>query len=336
MLLALLARSQGVRLTFTGFGVVTPEPTLMELLYKLFIDACRFALRRGAIRSYRRVVEVGPQLRGALTFPQQTLVSLVDPGFFVTTRTELGWDNPFNRVLAAACDRVMRSRREDLRAAAQLLAASLRTTHIPLRLAADREAARRMRLPKEHSLCLRLAELILETAGGAGLFAGDLDLGAEVVSTWRLWQAGIAAMALSTPGVVATAQPAGNYALRLVQGGGARQVLELRPDLLASVPGRGVLDTKWKAIDAGNPVLDSADLHQALDYARHFHVPRVILLYPGFSDAVVNGPFAVWETTSEPKILVSAFQLSLASGIESLEVAVHNAVLFSIAGKAAA
>jgi hypothetical protein len=193
-----------------------------------------------------------------------------------------------------------------------------------------------MRLPSGHLVCLQLAELILDLGGGAGLFAGDLDLGAQLVSTWRLWQAGIAAVAQSSPGVVVTSQPGGNYALRLLVGSGARQILELRPDLLASVPRRGVLDTKWKLTDPLNLDLEPSDLHQALDYARHFAVPRVVLLYPGFGRTTTAQPMAVWETTTEPRIEIAAFQLPLAFGMEALEAAVRTAVDFAIRQKSEA
>ena len=284
VLLGLLAQSNGIRLTLTGLGTVRPEPTLLELLYRLFIDACRLALRRRAIRTYKKIVESGPQMRGSLMFPDQALVRLVDPASFVTSRTELTWDNPFNRVLAAACDQIVRCRREDLRAAAQVLAASLHASPIPSRVSSDRAAARRMRVQSEHTVCLQLAELVLDVAGGAGLFAGDLDLGAQLVSTWRLvadWHSRHRAPA-HTWRSESRSQPAGNFALRRISGAGPREVLELRPDLLASIPSRAVLDTKWKLTDASNLILDPSDLHQALDYARHFQVSRVVLLYPGF------------------------------------------------------
>jgi hypothetical protein len=193
-----------------------------------------------------------------------------------------------------------------------------------------------MRLPSGHVICLQLAELILDLGGGAGLFAGDLDLGAQLVSTWRLWQAGVAALAQSSPGVVVTSQPGGNYALRLILGSGARQILELRPDLLASVPRRGVLDTKWKLTNALNPELDPSDLHQALAYARHFQVPRVALLYPGFGPVTTTQPMAVWETSTEPRIEVAAFQLPLAFGIDTLQAAVRLAIEFAIAQRSQA
>jgi hypothetical protein len=102
------------------------------------------------------------------------------------------------------------------------------------------------------------------------------------------------------------------------------------------IPAKSVLDTKWKLIDPRRPVAEDADLHQALDYARHFKVPRVVLLYPGFDELAGPIPTVSWVTTVEPRVEVAAVQIPIVNGIPTLERAVQDAVRYAMSAAPAA
>jgi 5-methylcytosine-specific restriction endonuclease McrBC regulatory subunit McrC len=331
-LVNLLALSRGLRISSVSVAAVTPEATLQEYLYRLYLDTCRLALRRRAMRTYRTAVEISAEIRGALVFPDETLHRITSPTTFVTSYTELTWNNPFNRVLAAACACVVRSRRTDLRAGAQLVAANLRVEPDEKRISQDRRAARRLRLEDLQERCLALAELILDSSYGLGVFAGDLELGAQLVSTSGLWEAGVTALAQRTAGTTVVAQPRGHYALKRIAGDRTEEILEIRPDMLVVSPRLGVMDAKWKILDPGKPAIGADDGHQVLDYGRHYGVPRVVLLMPDFRSNISGAQMFTWQASgSGTSIEVAVVLLPLLRGLVALEGAVRDALEYAIA-----
>lgn len=301
-LVMLAAQSVGLRVHPTGAAGVKPEPLLSEQLLRLFIQFVGMALRRRVVRSYRTRSQVSVQLRGSLRFPAQILVRLVSPTQYATRSTELSWDNAYNRVLAAACDVIAKSGREDLRESALWLMTSLRITPNWSLLPADRSRASRMQVGELHLHCLRLAEAIIDLRT-AGLFLGARELGSQLVASDRLWEDGITSLILRNSTRRLVPQPSGHFAFRRVSGGGPPMVLEVRPDVLGLEPEPVIIDAKWKLLDATAPRVDRSDLHQVLAYARHFGAGKVILVYPCFEAGYVSSQAVTVLRTSTPPIV---------------------------------
>jgi 5-methylcytosine-specific restriction enzyme subunit McrC len=299
-LLHLAARGQGLRLHEMPRADIQPHPSPSAFLFSSFLAQARLALRRRAVREYRVHQEIGPRLRGAMVFPAQLIVNLARPGSFVTRATELTWDNPFNRVLATACDVIARSGYKDLRVRAMRTALAVRAQPVVERIDEQLARARRMRLGRTHAACIDLAELVIKMKGGRGLFVGTVSLGAELVASDRIWELGVTSVIMSEAPGRFIPQPSHHYALARSTAQGVVKVAELKPDLLATKTA-SIIDLKWKIIDVVKPKLDSDDMYQVLGYAQYFGCSRVVLLYPA-----VHGNQATVQhvTTSDPHVTV--------------------------------
>lgn len=324
-LLVLFSRAVGVQLHSTGTAHVTANPLLEHFLFALFVENLKLALRRRVFRTYRTFSEVGIRPRGTLRFPEQFLLQWARPGVFATTYTQLSTANPLNRILGGACDVIVSRGYEGLRRAALLLRSAIRDAESPPSVS-DRTRARTMQLDEASKTCLELAELILDSTGGAGFLYGSQMLGSQLVRSDQLWEKGIASLMLEATGQSnLRIQPQNEYALRSMTMPGPRRAMQLVPDVVRLAPLREAFDTKWKLMDPMKPTWDGADLEQALTYARHFLLSRVALLYPGFT---IQGARTVgrFVPMTAPATSIELVMLPLATPTGLLKTAVQELV----------
>lgn len=254
-----------------------PEGGLLAALATAFADRFDELARSGLVAGYGERAAVSQYLRGRLRTADQLRDAAAQafPGHFHIDEPTFDIDTPWNRVAKAtavalaARPGLPASLRDRVAAATQPLAT---VAEVPFS-EADLRAARADPRAAGYGPLLDVCGTIQRGLAAADpLRAGTggflLDLGA----VFERYLASALSRAFATrPGWAVEPHPV------LPLG-----PLRLQPDLVLSRRGaaRVVLDAKWKT-----SALDPADVHQVLAYATLTGAPRVVLVYPGCSDA---------------------------------------------------
>lgn len=128
----------------------------------------------------------------------------------------------------------------------------------------------------------------------------------------------------------------------LIEEHNGHSLFRIRPDIFLrrrdtadiNLPGRIIIDTKWKRIDQNKVKgynIDQHDLYQMYAYGKKYQdsdaVPKLILLYPYCDSFMATLPLFVYdvqEGSGNLKVMVSSFNLSVPGEYESLLRALIN------------
>lgn len=266
---------------------------LFELVVGRFTDEVERLQSQGFARGYRDVEGNQSALRGRLVFAEHLRENLVRADRFFVRYPVFDFDVPHNRVLAAALA-VVRDLplRHDLHRRVTALAETfppLPTRRLP------RDAFDRLvwtRATDRYRAAVDLARMILHQQAPA-LRAGEAPVFAMLFDMNALWEGFVAAVCRRALHgqrrfVVRAQSPVAFWRPR---GGATRRVY---PDVSIIDQQTGatalVLDTKWKAPDAGPSI---EDLRQVFAYNELCGSPRGVLLYPKLPEPrSFSGPFA--------------------------------------------
>lgn len=272
--------------------LATDRVPLLQAFIQAFAERLLDELRRGVDHAYRRQEENGPTVKGRLMLTEHLRYNLARPDRVYTTFEEYVADTPVNRLLKAACRRLVglsgTSRGTAALTQALLLFADVAETR-PLptdfdRLVLNRNQTRFVGL-------LDFAKVLLfnqaPTLGTGSRSAFGLLFPMEQVFELfvaRLLQRHAESLGLGGCRIHVQGRGAGRWLVFRDQGGGA---FRLKPDILIQPPGQDppiVLDTKWKRLkpdseQARNGV-SPADAYQLYAYTRRYGSARSILLYP--------------------------------------------------------
>lgn len=264
--------------------------TLLDILIRLFADRLLAEAKRGLPLAYQAQEDDLPALRGRLDVRRQFTALAVRPDRLACRYDALLADTALLRIMKACVIFLRRHSRaaptirrlDELRF---LLAdvSDLPPKNLPwLDVHIDRSNRRWETL-------FRLARLFLKREWQATHHDGRARQGITLLFPMNdLFEAYIAALAkkaMRATELAVHAQSGGLFCL-IEEGEAGSQRFRTRPDLLIK-KGRDtvmIIDTKWKRIgpnpcDAKHGV-SQADIYQLMAYARLYHCPEVMLLYP--------------------------------------------------------
>lgn len=261
---------------------------LLEVFLQLALDSFAQVIQRGLRRDYRTEQGNLPTLRGRLLVSQQLRHNLTNQARFFTAHDDYTPNRAENRLLKSAlllANRIARSAKQQ-HLAHELL---LRMGDVPAspQLAQDWRAVRLDRNMQHYRPALAWAKILLEQHSPL-TSAGQQD----AICLWfdmnQLFeQYVLACLSQNLPsGHQLLAQSNEKTVLQRQTAQGFEKHGRLKPDLLYHVNGqtKQVLDTKWKMLDAPNPIdaLSPADLYQMQAYAAAYlpHGGQVCLIYP--------------------------------------------------------
>jgi 5-methylcytosine-specific restriction enzyme subunit McrC len=264
---------------------------LLEAIVAAFAERLVEELGRGSHRAYQAREENLPVLRGRLLLTRHIalnhgLENRVFAGF-----DEFSPDTLLNRVLKAACERLIRR----MRSARTLHCLEIALLHLAGVESASPVSTEIDRVLLDHPTArfrdvFEFARLVL-SGDAHSLSAGAERTFSILFPMHKVFEAFVAntmarnASHLGMGGLSVKVQKGGRALL--VEGELERGRFWLHPDILIEAPGgttERILDTKWKVLlsdtaDAKNGV-SAADMYQLFAYATRFRCKESILLYP--------------------------------------------------------
>lgn len=261
---------------------------LFEVVLRYALETLRSAIRRGVPHTYHEVEEERPGLRGRLNLPRQLQQPPHRAHLLHVRYDEFLPDRPETRLVKLTLERVARlTRRSDSRRLARELLHAL----------ADVPASREITQDFARWKLDRGSRHFAPAQGICRLVLGELNplvggqtarVTAVLFDMNRVYETYVAhLLRVQHPQWVVQTQVKGE-SLGTVVGTG-RQVFLLRPDLLVSGAGLGLIvaDTKWKRLKADKAFphgVSTADAYQMLAYGTVFQEQpgerRLCLIYP--------------------------------------------------------
>lgn len=265
--------------------------SLLDLFITLFADRLLSEVRRGLPRQYQHVEDDLRALRGRLDVIRQFTVHAVRPDRLACRFDTLAVDIPLMQIMKACVLFVSRHTRS---MATQRKLAELRFLLDEVRTVAPStlpwKQVRIDRSSRRWSSLLELARLLLGQRWQETHAAIHEPEGISLLFPMNdLFEAYVAAQlrrALADSGLDIVTQGGLRYCLGPWREGEdtVGTSFSTRPDILVR---RGseveiILDTKWKNLTNG---VSQADVYQMMAYARVYHSPRLVLLYPAVPGA---------------------------------------------------
>ncbi len=270
------------------------DDTLLDVLIRHFADGLLGEVRRGLPRRYRQCRDDLPALRGALDVKAQFTRNIVRPDRLACRFDQLDPDTPLMRIMAAA---VVFLARHVGNAETQRRLVELRhvLAEIPLmpvaRLPWDK--VRIDRSNQRWTSLFALARLLLQREwqdmAHKTMAADGITLLFPMNDLFEAYIGALTRRALADSGVKVELQGGGLCCLGAYTG----EYLEdgnlfgTRPDLILrhrSGDALTIIDTKWKKLSANltsrKHGVKESDVYQMMAYARLYHVPELMLLYP--------------------------------------------------------
>ncbi|SEH15750.1 5-methylcytosine-specific restriction enzyme subunit McrC [Sphingopyxis sp. YR583] len=265
--------------------------SLLDLFITLFADRLLSEVRRGLPRQYKHVEDDLLALRGRLDIIRQFTVHAVRPDRLACRFDALSVDIPLMQIMKAC---VLFVSRHTQSMATQRKLAELRFLLDEVRTitpsALPWKRVRIDRASRRWSSLLELARLLLGQRWQETHAASHEPEGISVLFPMNdLFEAYVAVQlrrALADSGLDVVTQGGLRYCLGPWREGEdtVGTSFSTRPDILVR---RGseveiILDTKWKNLTNG---VSQADVYQMMAYARIYHSPRLVLLYPAVPGA---------------------------------------------------
>lgn len=280
--------------------------TLLDILIRLFADRLLAEAQRGLPRTYLSQEDDLPMLRGRLDARRQFTVLAVRPDRLACRFDMLSSDTALLRIIKSCVVQLRRHARaiETIRRLDELRFLLADVTDMPI-----------SNLPWSHVRIDRtnhrwatlygLARLFLKREWQSTHFDPRSQPGITLLFPMNdLFEAYIAALTKrATRGTEWTVHAQGGRLFCLIEEGeGGKQLFQTKPDLLIK-KGRDpvmIIDTKWKRIGLSprevKRGVSQADVYQMMAYARLYHCPEVMLLYPhhaGLGAYALNVPYRI-------------------------------------------
>jgi len=266
-------------------GLATSSHRLLDVFIRHFLKLLDTQMRQGLLRDYRDVEDTLDQVRGRIDLIRQQRENLFKPQSMACRFNELVVDIPVNRLLHTALLCML-----DLTTAPTLRQQvhSMRMRFGSVGLIRKGEPVLRAedlnRMQRRYASVVELARLFIN-GQYLDTRAGQQPVYSLLFDMNRLFERFVA---------VKLRPQARKAGLTLIEQGPRRYLGEdnsgkgrllMRPDIsLLDEHKRpvAILDTKWKLLDAANPMasLSSADLYQLSTYASAYQCSQVMLLYP--------------------------------------------------------
>jgi len=285
-LLNMLARAgdlEGMETISTDLA--TSRTTLLDLFIRHFAQLLELQLQQGMLRDYRDIEDDLDQVRGRIDVVRQQRENLFKPQRIACRFSELVADIPVNRVLHSALLLIsslatsppLQQRLRSLRARFAGVATLARHESGP-------KASELNRMQRRYASAVDLAHLFLDgqflapRSGRRRAFSLLFDMN----QLFERYTASLLRPMARRQGLRLVEQGPRRY-LGYDETGRGRLLMQpdialLDPDGLPVV----ILDTKWKRIDAQEPMagLSPADIYQMSSYANAYRCRNVGLLYP--------------------------------------------------------
>jgi len=270
------------------------DETLLDVLIRHFADGLLGEMRRGLPRRYRQCRDDLPALRGALDVKAQFTRNIVRPDRLACRFDQLDPDTPLMRIMAAAVVFLVRHARhaETQRRLVELRHALADIPLMPVaRLPWDK--VRINRSNRRWTSLFALAGLLLQRKwqdmAHKTVAAEGITLLFPMNDLFEAYIFALARRALVDSGVEVEPQGGGLYCLGSYTGQYLKDgsLFGTRPDLILrhrSGDALTIVDTKWKKLSTDlserKHGVKESDVYQMMAYARLYHVPELMLLYP--------------------------------------------------------
>ncbi len=296
-LLRMLSYTKDLKVREQDVAPLTSRPSdWLELLTRLFAQGLHTLMRRGMNRTYVRVEETLPVMKGRWNIARQLARKPHVRHLFEVAYDEFSEDTALNRVFRFVVERLtVRTRDTDTRRLLRdLYGWMLDVSHVS-RISGDeldRAEASISRLNEQYRAPFNLARMFLENEAFR-LLSGSRDAYALVFDMEKLFEEFVARFVerhrndvlptgWENARIEAQSKERAVYLAKRATDG--KDQFLLRPDLLLKGAQSEVLliaDTKYKklTVDGRQNVL-SGDVYQMLAYATGFGCPRVLMLYP--------------------------------------------------------
>lgn len=295
-LLHLLSYTHGIRFHREDIAhLETRRSAWLELLTAIFASNLHRLLQRGLVRSYVRIEESLPLIRGRWLAAQQLARRPHVRHAFDLQYDEFSPDNPLNRVFKYVVNALLRLTRSPANRTLLLdldawLSEVATPSGPPLR---ELEAVTFTRLNEHFRPAFNLARMFIEnsivqlSAGRRQAFAFLFDMNIlfeKFVAGFLLRHQAQIFAAFSEPIYLRDqSRKRAQYLAHKVPDGSAR--FRLKPDLLLEDSRRipiMILDTKYKSLDPKdrNEGVSQNDIYQMLAYSLAYKCPTTLLLYP--------------------------------------------------------
>lgn len=289
--------------------------SLLDILIRLFAGRLLAELQRGLPRDYLAKEDDLPALRGRLDIKRQFTTLAVRPDRLACRYDILSADTALLRIMKA-CVVLLRhyARAADtIRRLNELRNLLVHVSDIPISHL-QWSQVRIDRTNHRWETLYNLARLLLKrdwqsthhdsrTQNGITLLFPMNDLFEAYIAT-------LANRAVRSTELTVRAQAGKLYCL-IEEGKEGKQRFQTRPDLLIERDHQTVMiiDTKWKrierhSVDSKNGV-SQADVYQMMAYARLYHCPQVILLYPhheGLGAQILNVGYRILAGEEQLKV----------------------------------
>lgn len=325
-LIGMLTEVGMFRVSAPSTGLLTIRPnSILELYFDIFITEVEYLVRTGLVKQYRKQTLNHTALKGSLDFPGHLSRNIVHKERFYTKTNVYDHDHIWHTIFRQTIDLIkVLSSNTDLHN--RIGALNLNFPEItPLRI--SEQTFNNLiftRKTESYRAAIEIARLLL-LAVHPDLTAGKNHVLALMFDMNMLWESFIyhslrkQFLKHSVPYTVRaqTSTPfwrANNY------------WNTLRPDILIeSREGerRYVLDTKWKDVSRTGP--SSSDLQQLFAYSQFFHSSKNALLYPGRTNNIKQGRYALTSNWSD-NILGSVINLGLEPKINIWQEAIYTAI----------
>ena len=276
--------------------------SLLDIFFESFLAEVDELVHHGLVRKYRQTCGNMYALKGRILFQQQVTKNLVHQERFFTTHVLYDRDNPFNQILRAALEVLIR-----VSPNAHLVGLASELNHLfegVREIAVTDQTFERLpftRNTERYRRALQLARLILlnycpDVCGGReNVLAILFDMNA-LFERFVYAQLKREEAKQAPPNVSFKAQVRRSFWT-------AEDIRKtIRPDIIAQIGTGGsgekvVMDTKWKIPSDGKP--GDSDLHQMHVYNIQFGARRSFLIYPKVGiEADVDGRFSKGEAYS--------------------------------------
>jgi 5-methylcytosine-specific restriction enzyme subunit McrC len=294
--------------------------SLLDILIRLFAERLLAEVQRGLPRAYLAQENDLPALRGRLNIKRQFTTLAVRPDRLACRYDVLSADTALLRIMKA-CVVLLRhyARAADtLRRLNELRSLLVEVSDVPLSHLPWSQV-RIDRTNNRWETLYNLARLLLKRNWQAthheSLAQHGITLLFPMNDLFEAYIAALAKRAVRGTKWTVRAQAGGLYCLS-EDGKEGKPRFQTRPDLLIERDRQTVMiiDTKWKRIglhpEDTRSGVSQADVYQMMAYARLYHCPQVMLLYPhhaGLGDKILNAGYRI--LAGEERLQVASVDL---------------------------
>jgi 5-methylcytosine-specific restriction enzyme subunit McrC len=265
--------------------------SLLDLYFALFVSECEQLLHQGLVKKYRKSEGNLTALKGALHFSKHVTHNLTHQERFYTRHTTYDREHPFNQVLLKTL-LLLKSINASPALTSRINNLLLSFPYLPDIAVSEKffQSLHFDRKTESYRDAIAIARLLLLnyhpdiTSGQNHVLALMFDMN----RLWEAWVLKILHRELYDKGYTVE----GQVKERFWESNG-NNGKHIKPDIIVTNPKgiKCIIDTKWKTPNPGQP--SDEDLRQIFAYLLHFKADRGILLYPGLSEARVNGTYTV-------------------------------------------